>query len=795
MVINSQLSDWEEKKGYAKPSKHIIKFLERAGIKDFYYTNIIKRWYPKEYKPKKSDIVIDLEALEQEMAIVKPKYVLLFGAIALQYTVGGKITKLMGQLVEKDGIKYMPCLNPGVVFRDPTKEPYINQALDNFKELLTGKVKEKAELNIKVLKTRDDVEKAFRYLKKKGYNEISFDIETTGTNRFTDKINAIGFGNDKVQYELILDVPFSPLEGKRLASKTLAQLVVKKLSDKYFKLIAGNGKFDILFLWYHYNIRLHLYWDVVSSSHILDENTPNDVEDNAKLKCEAHDWDIPLPHKKGQIYSQQMFDEYVEYLGYDIYYEYLLYKVDKEALERDTVLYNVFMELTMTSLRAYELIENKGIYVNQEKFIEVEKYLTKKIKKLDRKMKKYKKDINWNSSAQVADYLYGELKLPILEKTSTGAPATGQDILKRLMNETDTPILPMIIEYKGLQKQLTSFITSWKKFLVNGRMNPSFKMLTVTGRTSCKSPNLQQVPRDVRIRSLIGAPKGKVFVEADGSQMELRFAGIISGDTELLKAYHNGEDVHTKTYEQISGKPLSSDSHVAKEERKKAKATNFGFLYGMGAPKFREYSRDSYGIEISDKEAKTTRVRFFELYNGLTDWHKRQRAIAHSQGQVRNPIGRIRHLPNVDSRDKGVVAEAERQAINSPVQGMGSDYTLAAMNEVCGTANVLHKTKLDRSRFSCIGTVHDAVLFEVDTDYILEFVEYAKPLCDDPRVMKEVFNFHSPIPIAFDFTIGKNWGEGKELDLDGDWRKQAREYLEEVGEPIGKEKKKSKKRR
>lgn len=793
MVINSQITDWEEKKGYCKPTSHITKFLNQAGILDFYYTNLVKTWYPKEYKVKKKDIVVDLPALKEEMEIVKPKYVLLFGAIAVENTIGGKITQQMGQVIEKDGIKYMPCLNPGIIYRDPSKAPYVDQALANFKAMVRNKESQKAELNVQVVKSKIEIDEAFRFLKKNKYKYISFDIESTGTNRFTDVVNAIGWGNDVVQYELVLNVPHSPLKNMKLACYYLAKYVVEKLNDPYFKLVAGNGKFDILFLQLKYGPHLKLYWDVNLSSHLLDENTPNGVKDSAMLKCDAHNWEIPLKHKKGFFETKKQYEEYIEYLGYDIYYEYMLFRKDEEVLKQDSALYKIFMNLTMPAIRAYEDIEHKGIWVNYEKFSEVETYLRTKIRKLHRKLSKYNKKINWGSPKQLAVYLYEEIGLPVLEKTPAGDPATGQDVLKRIQDQH--PVIPLIIEYKGLMKQLSGFIEGWQKLMVKDRLHPNFKMLTVTGRTSCTDPNLQQVPRDPRIRSLLGAPKGRVFVEADGSQMELRFAGIISGDPELLHAYKVGTDVHTKTYEQIAGKPLSSDKYIAKEERKKAKATNFGFLYGMGAPKFKTYSRDNYGVDITDNEAKVTRVKFFELYSGLPAWHKRQRAIAHSQGQVRNPIGRIRHLPSIYSRDRGAVAEAERQAINSPVQGMGSDYTLLAMNEVTGHSPVLHKTKLDRSRFDCLGTIHDAILFEVDVDYILEFIEHVKPLCDNPRAVKEVFNFNPPIPISFDITVGKNWGEGKELNLDGDWRKEATEYLKEVGEPIGKSKKEGKKRK
>ena len=131
---------------------------------------------------------------------------------------------------------------------------------------------------------------------------------------------------------------------------------------------------------------------------------------------------------------------------------------------------------------------------------------------------------------------------------------------------------------------------------------------------------------------------------------------------------------------------MSDDKYIRKEQRKKAKAVNFGFVYGMGWKKFKIYARDNYGVDLTDKEAEQWRQRFFQAYHELPKWHAKQRRIVKSLGQVRIPIGRLRRLPDIYSSDKSKVAEAERQSINSPVQGFGSDLTILGMSEIMGNS-------------------------------------------------------------------------------------------------------------
>ena len=264
---------------------------------------------------------------------------------------------------------------------------------------------------------------------------------------------------------------------------------------------------------------------------------------------------------------------------------------------------------------------------------------------------------------------------------------------------------------------------------------------------SCVDPNLQQVPRDSSIRSLIGAPPGWTFVQADYSQIELRVAAMLSGEPNMKMIFQTGGDIHTKTAQDMTGKP-----EPAKEERKKAKAVNFGFLYGMGWMKFVEYARDKYDVHLTDREAKQFRKRYFEAYPGLAPWHQKQRKLANSLQQVRNPIGRIRRLPEVLSPEQGLKAEAERQAINSPVQGFASDITQMALVE-------LHQTLFNPKIFKLLGSVHDSVLMLIKDEYLDEMLPKVKAIMESPKLFKK-FKFRPTVPIIVDIETG-NWGAGK----------------------------------
>lgn len=783
MVVNSYATEQDEQEGAAVMPSSLVEKLRAIGLdpEKVYYTNAIKCACPRGTKYKVGDIKKCKQHLDKEIAAVQPIYVLVLGAQALKATVDGSITELNGVMVEKDGIKYMPSYSPGIVYRDPGKAPFVEKAMNNFKAMMEGSLEGLPELDIRLITNMRELKRAFHHLRDNNYLHLSYDIETTGLVRFEDEVNLFGFGNDQVQYIIPLEARYSPLKGARLAQRKLIRTCVNWLNRNAKALVAGNGKFDDLFLKYRFGVKPNITFDVVLASHILNENTPNGVKENAVLECNAPDWDVDKDLKTGNYKTREKYQEYLTYLGYDIYYEYKLYRVFHKKLKQDRALMKLFYHLYMPGIISYETVEEHGVFIYPQQFKKVRKHLESEREAIEKQLLKMAKhEVNWNSPAQIQKLLYEELKLPVIETTESGSPSTSEATLMQLRDKH--PIVELILKYRGVNIQISHFIDGWINRMWDRRLFPNFKLHgTVTGRTSCTDPNLQQVPRDPIIRNLVGAPEGWSVVEIDYSQAELRIAAIMSGDETMKRIYQTGGDIHTHTYEMITGEKVSDDKYIKKEQRKKAKAVNFGFVYGMGWRKFKIYARDNYGVDLTDKEAEQWRERFFQAYHSLPKWHSKQRRIVQSMGQVRSPIGRLRRLPDIYSTDKSKKAEAERQSINSPVQGFGSDLTILGMSEIMGNAQYYDPDYvLDKDKFFVIGTVHDATLFEVRNDYLMEFCPRAKHILEHPKALEDVFHFDTDVPIVADVAVGKSWGAGIELHMEegGDWQDQLKTYLD-----------------
>lgn len=783
MVVNSYATEQDEQEGAAVMPSSLVERLRAIGLdpEKVYYTNAIKCACPRGTKYKVGDIKKCKKHLDKEIAEVQPTYVLVLGAQALKATVDGSITELNGVMVEKDGIKYMPSYSPGIVYRDPGKAPFVEKAMNNFKAMMEGSLEGLPELDIRLITNMRELKRAFHHLKDNNYLYLSYDIETTGLVRFEDEVNLFGFGNDQVQYIIPLEARYSPLKGARMAQRKLIRTCVNWLNRNAKALVAGNGKFDDLFLKYHFGVKPNITFDVVLASHILNENTPNGVKENAVLECNAPEWDVDKDLKTGKYKTREKYQEYLTYLGYDIYYEYKLYRVFHKKLKQDRALMKLFYHLYMPGIISYETVEEHGVFIYPQQFKQVRKHLEAERGAIEKELLKLAKhEVNWNSPAQIQKLLYEELKLPVIETTESGSPSTSEATLMQLRDKH--PIVELILKYRGVNIQISHFIDGWINRMWGRRLFPNFKLHgTVTGRTSCTDPNLQQVPRDPIIRNLVGAPEGWSVVEIDYSQAELRIAAIMSGDETMKRIYQTGGDIHTHTYEMITGEKVSDDKYIKKEQRKKAKAVNFGFVYGMGWRKFKIYARDNYGVDLTDKEAEQWRERFFQAYHSLPKWHSKQRRIVQSMGQVRSPIGRLRRLPDIYSTDKSKKAEAERQSINSPVQGFGSDLTILGMSEIMGNAQYYDPDYvLDKDKFFVIGTVHDATLFEVRNDYLMEFCPKAKHILEHPKALEDVFHFDTDVPIVADVAVGKSWGAGIELHMEegGDWQDQLKTYLD-----------------
>lgn len=222
----------------------------------------------------------------------------------------------------------------------------------------------------------------------------------------------------------------------------------------------------------------------------------------------------------------------------------------------------------------------------------------------------------------------------------------------------------------------------------------------------------------------------------------------------MLYLYKSGADIHTATAASVLGIP---ESQVTKDDRKKAKAVNFGFVYGMGWRKFIKTAFEKYGAVFTEDEARAVREAFFEHFAGLQPWHARQRRLVHKYGRVQSPIGRIRHLPDIYSPDEAVRAEAERQAINSPVQSFGSDMAVLSMVEI---NKKFRKLGVEGH---CIGLVHDAINFEIRDDHVAKALPIIKDTMEDVEPLRRKFGVHVDVPIIADLKVGQHWGDAVEI--------------------------------
>lgn len=734
--------------------KLLGRMLEEAGLSrdKIYITNVVHCQPPDNRTPTKSEIQACKKYLQAEMDLVKPKYVLLLGNVALQGVLGRSgITKYRGEIFEQDGVQYLPTLHPAAALRQPKYMPVIKADINRFARLVKQTLTLPNDFKWKLVQSPEYLRQCIDDIMSS--DRISFDVETRGFNPLAPDatIHCLGIATPQCSWVIPFDYPGSKFKSKEVAKKVF-EVVHRAVTQASLRIVcAHNGKFDNKWLRSQFGARFPLNFDTMLAAYLLDENSPHGLKYLASLYFHAPDYDIPVPPDPKVVSLQKL----AKYCALDVYYTLALQKILEEELKKDRRIERVFHKLLMPASDLFEEVELHGVYVDIDKMESTYSYLRGQIEELKNELNQLAgREINWNSPQQVASVLYGDLKLPIVAFTSSGNPSTSsEEALPYLVNEH--PIVEKLLKYREKVK-LYQFIESWKDKinLETRRMYPSFKLHgTVTGRLSCEKPNLQQVPRDAEVRTLITAPPGWVLVEADYSQIELRVAAALSRDRAMRRAFQTGEDIHTKTAMAVTGLPAEK---IDKEMRKKAKAVNFGFVYGMGAAKFRNYAKVKYGVDLTEEEAYEFRKRFFELYPHLPEWHERQRRFVTTHGYVRTPIGRKRRLPEIMSNDKALRSGAERQAVNSPVQGAASDMNLFAAIRIA-------KAFPDDVRI--IATVHDAVLMEVRESKVEEILPQIKQLMEDREAVFDTFGWDIPVPLEVEIKVGP-WGAGKVFNLE-----------------------------
>lgn len=561
------------------------------------------------------------------------------------------------------------------------------------------------------------------------YEYVTIDIETEGLNRYQHKITWIGVGLAKsIDDDNPKILTYDASKPERL--KKFFN-VMKKVREFGCKTVFQNGKFDTLFMEYRIDLRVPINEDILLMATAYDLAAEHKLKKMAQNYLGVSDWDISKKDKLSGVKAK------VEpYLRKDVLYTWKLFQYFAQVMTNRH--WKIYKKLLRPAYRMYRDVERNGLYLNLKDLKSVKKKYNDDERRLLKELNKHYA-INWNSTAQVGDVLFKKEGMPILKRTGKGAPSASADVLKELvLKGYELPAL--LLKYKEAATRNKMFLNRWEKDCHDSRIHPNFNLTNVvSGRTSCSDPNLQQVPRTKDIRALFSGAPGMILFEADYSQLELRIAAHYANEKTMMAIYRENGDIHTETAKLFTG-----GREPTKEERNKAKAVNFGFLYGMQAPKFVKYAFDSYGQIFSMQEARHIRDLYFAKYSRLLPWHGEQEILCEMQGGVANLFGRFRRLPDIYSSNKWERAGAARRAINTPVQGTGSDLLISAATQI----------NKELKGIAWIGaTVHDSIIGECreeDKEYVDSVI---RRIMIHPKVLDD---FDVSIKVPLDVDIG--WG-------------------------------------
>ncbi|MCM2337863.1 MAG: DNA polymerase I, partial [Lysobacter sp.] len=441
-------------------------------------------------------------------------------------------------------------------------------------------------------------------------------------------------------------------------------------------------------------------------------------------------------------FSQVAIGDATRYAAEDADVTLRLHRVLSAKLAAEPALQQVYREIEMPLVPVLARVEANGVKVDGDELRRQSADLSKRMLAAQQKATELAgRTFNLDSPKQLGALLFDELKLPALVKTPGGAPSTNEEALEAIADQHELP--RVILEYRGLAK-LRSTYTDKLPEMVNphtGRVHTSYHQAgAATGRLASSDPNLQNIPIRTddgrRIRRAFVAPEGRRIVACDYSQIELRIMAHLSEDAGLLRAFAAGADIHRATAAEVFGKAIDE---VSGNERRAAKAINFGLMYGMSA----------FGLAkqlgIGRGEAQDYIALYFDRYPGVREFMERTRAQARERGYVETVFGRRLYLDNIHARNQGLRAGAERAAINAPMQGTAADIIKRAMIDIDGWLSS------HRDQALMVLQVHDELVFEVDANFV-------------PTLLEEVSGRMSAaadlrVPLVVDSGTGQNWDE------------------------------------
>jgi len=575
---------------------------------------------------------------------------------------------------------------------------------------------------------------------------FAFDTETTSLNYMAAEVVGVSFAVEAgaaAYVPLAHDYPGAP---DQLNRDAVLEALKPLLEDERVAKVGQHLKYDANVLVNHGITLRGIHEDTMLESYVIDSAGSRHDLDTLALKYlgqrTIHFEDIAGKGAKQLTFNQVPIEQAAPYAAEDAEVTFRLHQQLSEKLKQEPALSALYRELEIPLVPVLSRIERNGALVCRDTLAAHSQELGERILALESQAHELAGGpFNLGSPKQLGEILFNQLELPVLRKTPKGAPSTAEDVLAELA--LDYPLPAVLMEYRGLSKLKSTYTDKLPEMIDprTGRVHTSYhQAVTATGRLSSSDPNLQNIPirteEGRRIRQAFIASPGNKIVAADYSQIELRIMAHLSQDSGLLTAFAEGLDVHSATAAEVFGVGIDA---VSGDQRRKAKAINFGLIYGMSA----------FGLGkqlgIGRNEAQEYIDLYFARYPGVAEYMARTRESAHDIGYVETLRGRRLYLPEINARNRQRQQAAERTAINAPMQGTAADIIKMAMLAV---DDWLATSGVDAR---LIMQVHDELVFEVEASAVEELCATVTQLMSGVGVLD--------VPLLVEAGTGDNWDQ------------------------------------
>jgi len=575
---------------------------------------------------------------------------------------------------------------------------------------------------------------------------VAFDTETTSLDYMAAEIVGVSFCVEpgRAAYVPVAhDYAGAP---PQLPRGQVLSLLKPLLEDPALAKVGHHLKYDAHVLANHDIALAGMRYDSMLESYVLNSTaTRHDMDSCARhyLGIETiHYEDVAGKGAKQIPFNQVPLETASDYAAEDADVTLQLHRVLWEGLSQEPALRRLYEEIEQPLVPVLFRMEHYGVLVDRDVLRQQGKEIARRIGELEQDAHRAAgQPFNLDSPKQLQEILFGKLDLPVLRKTPKGQPSTAEDVLEELAASYELPRL--VLEYRGLAKLKSTYIDKLPGQVDprTGRVHTSYhQAVAVTGRLSSSDPNLQNIPirtpEGRRIRRAFVAPPGHVLLAADYSQIELRIMAHLSGDASLLEAFAEDRDIHQATAAEVLGIGVED---VTAEQRRAAKAINFGLIYGMSA----------FGLARqlgTDRATAQEYVdRYFDRYPGVKRYMDETRAAARERGYVETVFGRRLYLPDIRSRNRQQQQYAERSAINAPMQGTAADIIKRAMIAV---DDWLEK---ERPGARLVMQVHDELVFEVPEERLEEVRDRVTDFMTGAASLD--------VPLKVETGVGANWDE------------------------------------